>query len=162
MSEFPSDCRRMQKRPGLRYGIAFEESFVQGALMTTNTFSRWDILLKLSRLFTFAIALSLVTPYVSFAAQNPRKAKVVAKSAVKSAAKASAKTVSRVAMATPSKKSSFIARGPAGVSDSQRALEIRGQSRNLSMLLVLKNRQDNIDFVKPRDSYHDEIQKTGF
>lgn len=53
-------------------------------------------------------------------------------------------------------------RGPAGISDSQRELEIRGQSRNLSMLLVLKNRNENIDFVKPRDSYREEIQQTGY
>lgn len=54
-------------------------------------------------------------------------------------------------------------RSPAsGVSDSQKSLEIRGQSRNLSMLLVLKNRHENIDFVKPRETYREEIQKTGF
>jgi hypothetical protein len=50
----------------------------------------------------------------------------------------------------------------AGVSDSQKSLEIRGQSRNLSMLLVLKNRHENIDFVKPRETYRDEISKTDF
>ena len=53
-------------------------------------------------------------------------------------------------------------RAPAGVSDSQKSLEIRGQSRNLSMLLVLKNRHENIDFVKPRETYREEIQKTDF
>lgn len=57
-------------------------------------------------------------------------------------------------------------RGPAslsaGISDSQKSLEIRGQSRNLSMLLVLKNRHENIDFVKPRETYRDEITQTEF
>lgn len=53
-------------------------------------------------------------------------------------------------------------RAPTGLSDSQRELEIRGQSRNLSMMLVLKNRHENIDFVKPRDTYRDEIQQTSF
>jgi len=59
-----------------------------------------------------------------------------------------------------------VGRAPAslstGISDSQKSLEIRGQSRNLSMLLVLKNRHENIDFVKPRESYREEIQQTGF
>ncbi len=64
-------------------------------------------------------------------------------------------TVNTNAPAAPS-------RMPAGISDSQKNLEIRGQSRNLSMLLILKNRHENIDFVKPRDSYREEIQKTGF
>lgn len=50
----------------------------------------------------------------------------------------------------------------AGISDSQKSLEIRGQSRNLSMLLVLKNRHENIDFVKPRESYREEITQTEF
>ena len=28
--------------------------------------------------------------------------------------------------------------------------------------VIVENRHENIDFVKPRDSYHDEIQSTGF
>jgi hypothetical protein len=48
------------------------------------------------------------------------------------------------------------------VSDSEKALEVRGQSRNLSMMLVLKNRKDSIDFVKPRETYSEEIKNTGF
>lgn len=49
-----------------------------------------------------------------------------------------------------------------GMSDSQKSFEIRGQSRNISMLLVLKNRNDSIDFVKPREHYQSEISKTSF
>ena len=53
-------------------------------------------------------------------------------------------------------------RNPTGVTDSQKALEVKGQARNLSMMLVLKNRADNIDFVKPRQNYQNEIKSTGF
>jgi hypothetical protein len=41
-----------------------------------------------------------------------------------------------------------------------KALEVRGQSRNLSMMLVLKNRKENIDFVHPREHYQNEIRAT--
>ena len=55
-----------------------------------------------------------------------------------------------------------MARAPNGVSDSNKALEVKGQTRNLSMMLTLKNRGDNIDFVKPRQNYQSEIKNTGF
>ena len=60
------------------------------------------------------------------------------------------------------KPTSIASRSPSQTSDSQKALEIKGQSRNLSMMLVLKNRADNIDFVKPRETYREEIKNTGF
>ncbi len=55
-----------------------------------------------------------------------------------------------------------MARQPAGLSDSNTALEVRGQSRNLSMMLVLKNRKSDIDFVKPRETYSTEVQNTAY
>jgi hypothetical protein len=54
------------------------------------------------------------------------------------------------------------ARGPSGVNDSDKVFEVRGQSRNLSMMLVLKNRKDNIDFVKARENFASEIKETSY
>jgi len=94
--------------------------------------------------------------------------KVLAKNSTKVTTKLSAKLPAKKTIAPSANKtlakdaSKTPSRRPAGLSDSDKSLEIRGQSRNLSMLLVLKNRHENIDFVKPRDSYHDEIQKTDF
>jgi hypothetical protein len=42
-------------------------------------------------------------------------------------------------------------------SGSQKPLEVNGQSRNLNMMLVLRNDKDKIKFVRPRESYRDEI-----
>jgi hypothetical protein len=42
-------------------------------------------------------------------------------------------------------------------SGSQKPLEVNGQSRNLNMMLVLRNDKDKIKFVHPRENYHDEI-----
>lgn len=46
--------------------------------------------------------------------------------------------------------------------DVNRSLEVRGQTRNLSMMLILKNAKDNIDFVKVRENYQTEISSTEF
>jgi hypothetical protein len=43
-----------------------------------------------------------------------------------------------------------------------KTLEIRGQSRNLNMLLILKNPIDQIDFIKPKTNYKEEIGQTNF
>ena len=42
-------------------------------------------------------------------------------------------------------------------SGSQKPLEVNGQSRNLNMMLVLRNDKDKIKFVHPRENYRDEI-----
>lgn len=47
-------------------------------------------------------------------------------------------------------------------SDSEKALEVRGQSRNLSLMLVLKNNKESLDFVQPRNSFRKEIQNTNY
>ena len=44
-----------------------------------------------------------------------------------------------------------------GSGDLQKPLEVNGQSRNLNMMLVLRNDKDKIKFVKVRENYHDEI-----
>lgn len=46
-------------------------------------------------------------------------------------------------------------RGPA--SDPNAPIEVRGQSRNLNMLLILQNPNEEINFVKPRTDYKKEI-----
>ena len=46
---------------------------------------------------------------------------------------------------------------PTGDSDTQKPLEVNGQSRNLNMMLVLRNDKDKIKFVKIRESYRNEI-----
>lgn len=45
---------------------------------------------------------------------------------------------------------------------ANKEFEVRGQSRNLSMMLVLRNDRDTINFVKTRDGYDREIQSTQF
>ena len=41
-----------------------------------------------------------------------------------------------------------------------RPIEIRGQSRNLNMTLLLNNRTQAIQFVEPRKDYKKEIPDT--
>jgi hypothetical protein len=46
--------------------------------------------------------------------------------------------------------------------DPNSAVEVRGQARTLSMMLVLKNGKDSINFIKVRKDYHPEIQSTDY
>ena len=46
--------------------------------------------------------------------------------------------------------------------DPNSAVEIRGQARTLSMMLVLKNGKDSINFIKVRKDYKAEIAKTEY
>lgn len=46
--------------------------------------------------------------------------------------------------------------------DPNSAVEIRGQARSLSMMLVLKNGKDSINFIKPRKDYKAEISTTEY
>ncbi len=53
--------------------------------------------------------------------------------------------------------------GPGGAkNDPNHAVEIRGQSRTLSMMLVLKNGKENINFIKIRKDYNPEIAGTQY
>ena len=56
--------------------------------------------------------------------------------------------------------------GPAGPTaakiEPNHAVEIRGQSRTLSMMLVLKNGKENINFIKIRKDYNPEITGTQY
>jgi len=46
--------------------------------------------------------------------------------------------------------------------DPNAALEVRGQARTLSMMLVLKNSKESINFIKVRKDYKPEIGITEF
>lgn|GEM_PF-5492065 len=53
--------------------------------------------------------------------------------------------------------------GFAGVSaDAGKPIEVRGQSRNLNMLLKLNSEREAIDFIKLRKNYKKEIQSQSF
>lgn len=78
--------------------------------------------------------------------------------ATKAKAKVSARQPTQVAKAKAS-----AGRVPAAMAnDPNRAVEIRGQSRTLSMMLVLKNGKDSINFIKIRKDYAAEINGTEF
>jgi|GEM_PF-6323830 len=47
-------------------------------------------------------------------------------------------------------------------SGSTKATEVKGQIRNLSMMLVLKNQKDRIEFVRMRRDYRKEILETKY
>jgi len=45
---------------------------------------------------------------------------------------------------------------------ANKAFEVRGQARTLSMMLILRNGKENVNFVKVRQNYATEIAKTEF
>jgi hypothetical protein len=91
------------------------------------------------------------------------------------APKAKAKTAAAVAAAKPSPAANVTSMKRALAStgstanpgdplknDPNKALEVRGQSRTLSMMLVLKNGKEGINFIKVRESYRPEITSTPY
>jgi len=52
--------------------------------------------------------------------------------------------------------------GGGGVREVEKPLNVNGQSRNLSMMMVLKTDRDDINFVDVRKNYKDEIPKTNY
>jgi len=57
-------------------------------------------------------------------------------------------------------KSQMMRRAPA--SDPNAPIEVRGQSRNLNMLLILQNQNEAIDFIKMRKDYKNETQRMSY
>ena len=49
-----------------------------------------------------------------------------------------------------------------GSTTIEKPLKVTGQTRTLSMLLVLKNKKDKSDFIKVRQHYRNEILNTRF
>jgi len=52
--------------------------------------------------------------------------------------------------------------GQSGTQEVEKPLRISGQSRNLSMMLVLKNDKDKVRFANVRRSYRDRLPDTRF
>lgn len=50
----------------------------------------------------------------------------------------------------------------AGSQEVDKPLKVQGQSRNLSMMLMLKKEKDKIKFGEVRENYNEEISKTSF
>jgi hypothetical protein len=92
--------------------------------------------------------------------------------APKPAPKAVAKAATKAPAAAPpndlnAMKRALASTGAKGPSDPARldpnaALEVRGQSRTLSMMLVLKNGKEAINFIKVRKDYRPEITTTPY
>ena len=94
--------------------------------------------------------------------RSAHAARPQAKATTKAVASAThAKSVNSTKVATTTVPAYAPMRAPATM-DSGAALEVRGQSRNLSMMLVLKNKKRDIDFVKPRENYSREMQNTSY
>ncbi len=53
-------------------------------------------------------------------------------------------------------------RSLSSLSGPERSIQIRGQTRGLSMMLVLKNGKDEINFIKPRKNYRTKVLSTQF
>jgi len=53
-------------------------------------------------------------------------------------------------------------RSVSSIDGQKKAIEIRGQTRTLSMGLVLKNKKEQIDFIQPRTNYDEEIKETTY
>ncbi len=49
-----------------------------------------------------------------------------------------------------------------GAPSSDKPIEVRGQTRNLNMLLKLQNEREAIDFIKLRKNYKKEIKSQSF
>ena len=57
-------------------------------------------------------------------------------------------------------KSPVMRRAPA--SDPNMPIEVRGQSRNLNMMLILQNENELIDFIKLRKEYQVETKRMNY
>jgi hypothetical protein len=94
------------------------------------------------------------------ASRAPGKGAKVPASRLASRSAVSAHAHSRAATRAPS--------GMAGLGitngglTASKALEVRGQSRTLSMMLILRNGKENVNFVKVRQDYATEIAETEF
>lgn len=72
-----------------------------------------------------------------------------------SAKKATVQANRAPASANPSK-------GSIAVTESDKPLKVTGQSRNVNMMLVLKNENEQIKFVKVRKNFQDKVAATHF
>ena len=52
--------------------------------------------------------------------------------------------------------------GGGSMGGMKKPIEVKGQSRTLSMMLILKNKKDRVNFVKIRNNFRPEILGTQF
>ena len=76
--------------------------------------------------------------------------------------KAQAKPVSKLTRSVVQSPSRAPAGLLAGSQEVDKPLKVQGQSRNLSMMLMLKKEKDKIKFGEVRENYNEEISKTNF
>jgi hypothetical protein len=97
--------------------------------------------------------------------QDPKVTKVTKATKVTRVArtKASAKVAARSsATRTPARTYAPVSANIGGVKEVEKPIQVTGQSRNLSMLLTLKNEKDKVKFVEVRRSYRDQVPYTRF
>lgn len=116
--------------------------------------------------FLLSVVMAMFTSAVCQAQQPTAKRRATNGKTKTSAAKPVAKnettSAAKVQRALASVGSTN-ALGRGGVpNDPTKAVEIRGQSRTLSMMLVLKNGKENINFIKIRKDYQPEIAGTQY
>lgn len=111
----------------------------------------------MGRVLKISLSIWLALGMVTAQAQSTTKLNAKKKNATKGQSAAAA--------VVPSAKPSFLAaptiRKPATL-DPNSAVEVRGQARTLSMMLVLKNGKDSINFIKVRKDYRPEILGTEY
>jgi anionic cell wall polymer biosynthesis LytR-Cps2A-Psr (LCP) family protein len=98
------------------------------------------------------------------AGKKSQKKQVVAKQIKNSKKKSRAKIQSSKKSSRSSRKLANLS--PISMGDEprgpQQPLQVKGQARQLSMMLVLKNEKDSINFVHLRTDYQKEIVNTEF
>lgn len=108
------------------------------------------------RLVLFCLLASTIVPTTAKSASSAAAPiNKQTKQASKQETKQSSRSPASVAFAQPPTTA------PKAV-DPNAAVEIRGQSRTLSMMLVLKNGKDEINFIKVRKDYKPEISRTQY
>src|SRR5882757_9837006 len=120
--------------------------------MTIEAFSVGESV-SFNRAIMFVV-FTLILGQSAWAKSSPSKKSSTKVQSSKNAVASSAKAV------VPSGKPSVLStplRKPATL-DPNSAVEVRGQARTLSMMLVLKNGKDGINFIKVRKDYKPEIQ----
>ncbi len=80
--------------------------------------------------------------------------------------KATSKKIMKAKVSPPRRSTPRTPSGMPGMlsvaAGASQALEIRGQARTLSMMLILRNGKENVNFVKVRQNYATEIANTEF
>lgn len=78
------------------------------------------------------------------------------------AAKVAKKAPAKIAQKAPVVAAQKGVRGRSVASDPDAPIEVRGQSRNLNMMLILQNQDEIIDFIKLRKDYQPETAKMNY